>query len=84
MAGLSDKQRAIPIAVVALTASTFAIGTTEFVIVGLIPTLSSSLHEAIPTTGLVVTAYPLGIALGGPAITPLTARVPRKKLPGPV
>jgi MFS transporter, DHA1 family, inner membrane transport protein len=49
--------------------------------VGLIPTLSSSLYEAIPTTGLLVTAYALGIALGGPVITPLTARVPSQEAP---
>jgi MFS transporter, DHA1 family, inner membrane transport protein len=70
----------MPLAVVALALSMFAIGTTEFVVVGLIPTLSQSLDTSVSTMGLLVTAYALGIAIGGPIITAATARMPRKRL----
>ena len=42
----------MPIALLALTISAFAIGTTEFVIVGLIPTIASDLHISVPSAGL--------------------------------
>jgi DHA1 family inner membrane transport protein len=70
----------MPLAVFALSLSVFAIGTTEFVVVGLLPDLSDSLGVDIPTAGLLVTAYALGIALGGPVLAALTARIERKKL----
>lgn len=70
----------MPLAVAALAVSMFAIGTTEFVIVGLVPTLSQSLGTPVPTVGLLLTAYGFGIAVGGPVITAATARMPRKKL----
>jgi predicted MFS family arabinose efflux permease len=54
----------MPIAVVALAVSMFAVGTTEFVIVGLLPTIAEHLDVSISTIGLVVTAYALGIAVG--------------------
>ena len=70
----------MPIAVVALAVSMFAVGTTEFVIVGLLPTIAEHLDVSISTIGLVVTAYALGIAVGGSLITAWPARVPRKRL----
>jgi len=58
----------MPIAVFALALSVFAIGTTEFVVVGLLPTISNHLDTSLSTTGLIVTAYALGIAIGGPLL----------------
>lgn len=70
----------MPPALWALTISAFAIGTTEFVIVGLIPTIAQSLGVGLPSAGLLVSFYALGVAVGAPVLTALTARVPRKLL----
>ncbi len=70
----------MPLALWALTLSAFAIGTTEFVIVGLIPTLAASLGVSVPSAGLLVSLYALGVAVGAPVLTALTGRVPRKAL----
>ncbi|WP_409266487.1 MFS transporter [Massilia sp. BHUDP2] len=70
----------MPLALWALTLSAFAIGTTEFVIVGLIPTIAASLNVSVPSAGLLVSLYALGVAVGAPVLTALTGRVPRKQL----
>ncbi|WP_394787567.1 MFS transporter [Rhodoferax sp.] len=70
----------MPLALLALTISAFAIGTTEFVIVGLIPTMAADLGVSIPSAGLLVSLYALGVAVGAPVLTALTGRVPRKLL----
>lgn len=70
----------MPLALWALTLSAFAIGTTEFVIVGLIPTVAASLQVSVPASGLLVSLYALGVAVGAPVLTALTGRVPRKPL----
>jgi DHA1 family inner membrane transport protein len=70
----------MPLALWALTLSAFAIGTTEFVIVGLIPTIAASLGVSLPSAGLLVSLYALGVAIGAPVLTALTGRVPRKLL----
>ena len=70
----------IPIALLALTISAFAIGTTEFVIVGLLPTIAQDLGVNLPSAGLLVSLYALGVAIGAPVLTALTGKVPRKTL----
>jgi predicted MFS family arabinose efflux permease len=70
----------MPLALWALTLSAFAIGTTEFVIVGLIPTIAANLGVSLPSAGLLVSLYALGVAVGAPVLTALTGRVPRKHL----
>lgn len=70
----------IPIALLALTISAFAIGTTEFVIVGLIPTIAADLQVSLPSAGLLVSLYALGVAVGAPVLTALTGKLPRKFL----
>lgn len=70
----------MPIALLALTLSAFAIGTTEFVIVGLIPTIAADLGVSLPSAGLLVSLYALGVAVGAPLLTALTGKVPRKLL----
>jgi predicted MFS family arabinose efflux permease len=72
--------RGIPLALWALTLGAFAIGTTEFVIVGLIPTIAADLQVSLPSAGLLVSLYALGVAIGAPVLTALTGRVPRKTL----
>lgn len=70
----------MPLALLALTISAFAIGTTEFVIVGLIPTIAADLGVSVPSAGLLVSLYALGVAVGAPVLTALTGRLPRKAL----
>ena len=70
----------MPLALFALTLSAFAIGTTEFVIVGLIPTIANQLQVSLPSAGLLVSLYALGVAIGAPVLTALTGRMPRKWL----
>ncbi len=70
----------MPLALFALTLSAFAIGTTEFVIVGLIPTIAEQLAVSLPSAGLLVSLYALGVAIGAPLLTALTGKLPRKWL----
>lgn len=70
----------MPLALLALTIGAFAIGTTEFVIVGLIPTIAADLGVSLPSAGLLVSLYALGVAVGAPLLTALTGRLPRKTL----
>ncbi|MFM5650931.1 MFS transporter [Aeromonas caviae] len=70
----------MPLALFALTLSAFAIGTTEFVIVGLIPTIAEQLNVSLPSAGLLVSLYALGVAIGAPVLTALTGKLPRKWL----
>ena len=70
----------MPIALLALTLSAFAIGTTEFVIVGLIPTIATDLGVDLPSAGLLVSLYALGVAVGAPVLTALSGKWPRKTL----
>ncbi|MFM5817733.1 MFS transporter [Aeromonas sanarellii] len=70
----------MPLALFALTLSAFAIGTTEFVIVGLIPTIADQLYVSLPSAGLLVSLYALGVAIGAPVLTALTGKLSRKWL----
>src|SRR5215813_4313580 len=70
----------MPLALYALAVATFAIGTTEFVVVGLIPEIAADLQVSIPTAGLLVSLYALSITLGTPIISALTGALPRRGL----
>jgi predicted MFS family arabinose efflux permease len=67
-------------ALLSLAICTFSLGTTEFVIVGLLPTVADALHVSESQTGLLVSAYAIGIAVGSPIFTSLTGTMPRKTL----
>lgn len=73
-------KKGLPAALWALTISAFGIGTTEFVIVGLLPTVAGDLGISIPSAGLLVSLYAIGVAIGAPVLTALTGKVPRKTL----
>ncbi|MFC3057482.1 MFS transporter [Paenirhodobacter populi] len=70
----------MPLGLFALAVSAFAIGTTEFVIVGLIPEMARDLGVSIPSAGLLVSLYALAITIGAPVISALTGRLPRRAL----
>jgi len=66
------------LALFALAVAAFAIGTTEFVIMGLLPEVAGDLHVSIPSAGLLVSGYALGVAGGAPLLAVLTARMERR------
>ncbi|ARQ69112.1 MFS transporter [Streptomyces marincola] len=68
----------MPVPLLALTVCSFAIGTTEFVVNGLLPEVAGDFGVSIPTAGLLVSGYALGVAVGGPLLTAFTTRVTRK------
>lgn len=68
----------MPIALLALTAGAFGIGTTEFVIMGLLMQVSADLHVSITAAGLLISGYALGVAVGAPILTIATRKLPRK------
>ncbi|HWP20588.1 MAG TPA: MFS transporter [Burkholderiaceae bacterium] len=71
--------RALPPALYALTAGAFGIGTTEFVIMGLLLQVAQDLRVSIASAGLLISGYALGVFVGAPLLTIATARMPRKK-----
>ncbi len=68
----------MPIALLALTAGAFGIGTTEFVLMGLLTQVSADLHVSIAAAGLLISGYALGVAIGAPVLTIASRRLPRK------
>ncbi len=68
----------MPLALFALALGAFAIGTTEFVIMGLLPEVAADLGVPIPTAGHLISAYALGVVVGAPLLTALSTRLPRK------
>ncbi|MEU2876030.1 MULTISPECIES: MFS transporter [unclassified Streptomyces] len=70
----------MPLALLALAIGAFGIGTTEFVIMGLLPEVASDFGVSIPTAGLLVTGYALGVMLGAPLMTVLGTKISRKRM----
>ena len=68
----------MPISVIALFLGAFCVGTTEFVVAGLLPEVARDLEVTIPVAGYLITAYALGVAIGGPVLTLGIARYSRK------
>ena len=68
----------MPLSLLILALSAFAIGTTEFVIMGLLPDVAADLGVSIPGAGWLVTGYALGVAIGAPFMALATAKLPRK------
>jgi MFS transporter, DHA1 family, inner membrane transport protein len=64
----------------ALCASVFVVGTSEYLVAGLLPQVGADLQVSVGTAGQAVTAYALGVVIGGPLVTVATARLPRKGL----
>ncbi|MGO6721133.1 MFS transporter [Rhizobium ruizarguesonis] len=68
----------MPLALLVLALSSFAIGTTEFVIMGLLPEVATDLSVTIPQAGWLVTGYALAVAIGAPVMAVLTAKLKRR------
>lgn len=77
---MTTERKNSTLALLALAVSAFAIGTTEFISVGLLPLIADDLHISVTTAGLTVTLYALGVTFGAPVLTSMTSQVPRKTL----
>jgi MFS transporter, DHA1 family, inner membrane transport protein len=74
----ADRTGSPAFALSALAVGTFALGLTEFVITGLLPDIAADLDVTIPVAGLLISGYALSVVIGGPIITLIVARRPRK------
>ena len=74
----ASPSRSMPMALYALAAGAFGIGTTEFVIMGLLMQVAADLKVSIATAGLLISGYALGVFIGAPILTVATSRMPRK------
>ncbi|MFB4298226.1 MFS transporter [Actinomadura sp. NTSP31] len=70
----------MPLPVLSLMLVVFGLTTGEFVIAGILPDVAAGLAVPVPAAGRLVTAYALGMIVGGPVVTVLTARLPRRPL----
>ncbi|MFC8449059.1 MFS transporter [Kitasatospora sp. NPDC057223] len=70
----------MPLALLALAIGAFGIGTTEFVIMGLLPEVAGDFGVTIPTAGWLVTGYALGVVIGAPLMTVLGTKISRKRM----
>ncbi|MGW7195202.1 MFS transporter [Streptomyces chryseus] len=70
----------MPLALLALAIGAFGIGTTEFVIMGLLPEVAADFGVSIPTAGYLVSGYALGVVLGAPLMSVLGTRISRKRM----
>ncbi len=68
------------LALLALALGGFAIGTTEFVAMGLLPQIAGGVGISIPTAGHVISAYALGVVVGAPVLAGMGAKLPRRTL----
>ena len=68
----------MPLHLIALAAAAFGIGTSEFVIMGLLPNVAADLRVSIDVAGLLITGYAMGVVIGAPIMAVITARLPRK------
>ncbi|MEK3824682.1 MULTISPECIES: MFS transporter [Paenibacillus] len=76
----SGKRKPFPLSLLCLTIGAFAIGMTEFIIMGLLPNVATDLNVSIPQAGQLITGYALGVAVGAPILTVFTHKIPQKKL----
>ena len=67
----------MPLSLLALAAGAFGIGTTEFIIMGLLTQVGADLGISIPTAGTLISRYAVGVAVGAPLLTIATRHWPR-------
>ena len=70
----------MPAGLLALAISAFGIGTTEFIMMGLLPEIAAAFHVSIPTAGDLISGYALGVVVGAPLLTAASSRLPRRTL----
>ena len=75
---MNTSAKSFPLPMLALALAAFGIGTAEFIIMGLLPEVAADLRVSIPSAGLLVTGYALGVAIGAPILAIVTSAMPRK------
>jgi MFS transporter, DHA1 family, inner membrane transport protein len=78
--GKSQSCKEAPLILFILAICSFAIGTTEFVIAGLLKVLAADLNISIPAAGWAMTSYALSVTIGAPLITAFTIHMRRKEV----
>ncbi|UHC19392.1 MFS transporter [Methylobacterium currus] len=78
-AGATATGRSAALALLALAAASFGIGTTEFVIMGLLPEMAADLGVGIPKAGLLVSGYALSVTFGSPLVAVALSRLDRRR-----
>jgi DHA1 family inner membrane transport protein len=68
----------VPVAIVVMALGTFAIGLTEFAVMGLLPRIAADLSVSLPVGGNLVTAYAIGVVVGAPLLTVAAVRLRRR------
>jgi len=68
----------LPIALLALAVGAFGIGSTEFIMMGLLPEIATAFHVSIPTAGDLISGYALGVVVGAPLLTAASTRLSRR------
>src|SRR4051794_41823906 len=68
----------LPLVIYVLALGTFLMGTTEFVVAGLLPEIAGELHVGVAQAGLLITVFAVGMIVGAPLMTMLTLRLPRR------
>ena len=76
----SARTKHVSLALLALALGGFAIGTTEFMTMGLLEEIADGIHRSNATTGHIITAYAFGVVVGAPVIVSLAARLPKREL----
>ncbi|MFJ8312149.1 MULTISPECIES: Cmx/CmrA family chloramphenicol efflux MFS transporter [unclassified Streptomyces] len=66
----------MPLAVYILGLSVFALGTSEFMLTGLLPSIADDMHVSIPQAGLLISAFAIGMVVGAPLLAVATLRLP--------
>lgn len=72
------RRQALPLPVYLLAFSLFAMGTTEFLVAGVLPDIAGDLGISLPSAGWLISTYAIGVVVGGPPLAVLTLRWPRR------
>lgn len=76
--GREQSPARLPLVVYVLALGTFLMGTTEFVVAGLLPEIAGDLHVSVAQTGLLITVFAIGMIVGAPSMAMLTRRMPQR------
>src|SRR3954453_3602566 len=77
-AAVASSKAPLPLVIYVLTAGTFLMGTTEFVVAGLLPEIAADFGTSVAHAGLAVTVFAVGMIVGAPSMALLTLRLPRR------
>ena len=74
----STKTRRLPLVTYVLAAGVFLMGTTEFIVAGILPEIAGDLGVSVASAGLMITVFAVGMIVGTPTMSILTLKLPRR------